>query len=159
TFHGIGTHYLGDGSQVEAILTVSHGTLTVNGSGLDAGSTNNAQSIHLIGSEGAVNAALDQGIVYTPDANYNGSDNLTIDAHNDTTNAVQQQVGITVTPVNDAPVVSVAPLVPDFTTLDDPDLSGASAVGINDSGIIVGEANLDANHGRGWVYDGTHFTT
>ena len=41
-----------------------------------------------------------------------------------------------------------------FATVDDPGTLHSSANGINDSGVIVGSAALDANNETGWEYNG-----
>ena len=67
---------------------------------------------------------------------------------------------VTVSPVNDAPAVSLpaGTEVTNFVTLEDPGLTSTQATGINDLGAIVGQGNL-AGHQRGWSYDGTTYTT
>jgi hypothetical protein len=99
-------------AQIKVTLEVSNGTLAVNETGLDAGSTNNGASIDLYGSQSAIDTALASSVVYTPNANYNGSDTLTVtvddQGHSGTGGALTDSdtVAITVNPVNDAPVVS-----------------------------------------------------
>ena len=91
---------------------------------------------------------------------YQGSNNLEVLLNSSTTNlSATAHTTISVTPVNDAPVVSAGAISPSFTTLVDPALSHIQAIGINDNGIIVGQGDLDANNQRGFVYDGTTFTT
>ena len=46
-----------------------------------------------------------------------------------------------------------------FTTLDSPGKYNTQAVGINDQGVIVGQADQDPNHGTGWSYNNGAFTT
>lgn len=91
-------------------LTVTHGTLAVNATGITAEGTGTA-TLTLTGSAAALNAAL-ATLRYTPAANYFGSDTLTVTT-NDQGNTGSggaktdtDTVSITVTPVNDAPVLS-----------------------------------------------------
>ena len=55
-------------------------------------------------SHGAVTLGSDGAFVYTPDANYSGSDSFTYRANDGTSDSNLATVNITVTPVNDAPV-------------------------------------------------------
>ena len=90
--------------QIEVTLADSHGSMWLeSSSGLtvtDAGTG----SIELFGSQAAINAALADGVIYDPTANYTGSDTLTITAndqgHNGTSIALStsQEVGITSSP-------------------------------------------------------------
>ncbi|HWT91709.1 MAG TPA: tandem-95 repeat protein [Solirubrobacteraceae bacterium] len=100
--------------ELEVDLDVDHGTLTLDGTtGLtfSTGDGTNDTAMTFKGSPANINAALD-GLVYTPDANYGGSDTLTIEtddlgesgppgALTDT-----DTVAITVTAQNDAPVLT-----------------------------------------------------
>ena len=92
-------------AQIMVTLAVDHGTLRVDETGLDFGSTNNGATIDLFGSQAAIDAALAGGVTYTPDARYNGADALTVtadDQGNTGTGGAQtasQTVAIDVTPV------------------------------------------------------------
>ena len=104
--HGISVSDADAGAaQIKVTLAVGHGTLRVAESGLDGTSTNNASSIDLFGSQAAIDAALAGGVTYTPDANYSGTDALTVtadDQGNTGTGGAQtasQTVAIDVTPV------------------------------------------------------------
>lgn len=111
-------------NNVRVTLSVSHGTitlastagLTVN-SGADASAT-----MTITGSLSDVNTAV-ATLTYDPTADYNGTDALTIDV-NDLGNvggaaldATQQTINITVTGVNDAPVLTDG--TPTLTSIDE----------------------------------------
>ncbi len=83
-------------------VSVSQGVLNLTGNA--ALSVNNANSIVLTGSLADINATL-ATLKYTPAANFNGSDVLTI-VSNDGTITDTDSVSITVTSVNDAPVAN-----------------------------------------------------
>jgi len=98
-------------------LTVVNGTLTIGGTvGQQAALTSIAGSgtgtLVLTGTLSEINAVL-EGLVYTPDLNFNGNDSLSITT-NDNGNTGSggplsdvDSFGITVNPVNDAPVNTV----------------------------------------------------
>ncbi len=48
-------------------------------------------------------------VIYTPDINYNGSDNFTFKANDGKTNSNVATVSITITPINDPPVANAGP--------------------------------------------------
>ena len=57
-----------------------------------------------------MNGALQAGFSYAPDANFNGTDQLVLDAHDDQGGTAQQKSYIiNVVPVNDAPQLTPAP--------------------------------------------------
>ena len=100
---------------LQTTVSVLHGTLTaVTGSGATI-TSNASASVTLAGTAAQVNAALN-GLVYTPTANYNGADTLTVfttDLGNTGTGGTltdSDTVAITVTPVNDAPTATNATL-------------------------------------------------
>ncbi|HJT33407.1 MAG TPA: cadherin-like domain-containing protein, partial [Pirellulales bacterium] len=114
TFNGISVSDADAGSaQIKVTLAVSHGTLSVNETGLDAASTDNASSIDLYGSQAAIDAALASGITYTPNANYNGGDTLSVGADDQGHTGsggdqlASQIFDVTVGSVNDAPVLAL----------------------------------------------------
>ncbi|MBF0436883.1 MAG: putative Ig domain-containing protein, partial [Magnetococcales bacterium] len=109
-------------------VSVTHGTLTatLNGATL---TNNGAGSITIAGTAAQVNAAL-AGLIYTPNADYNGSDTLTITS-SDLANTgmggsltTTNSIAITVNAVNDAPV----------NTLQ------AATVSLNEDGTLVFDA-------------------
>src|SRR5205814_9665852 len=94
---------------------VLHGTLTLGATGgltfVDA-TANGTASIHVTGTLTNLNAALASGLTYRGLLNYNGPDTLTM-VTNDQGNtgtggplSDTDTVGITVTPVNDPPVLT-----------------------------------------------------
>lgn len=106
---------------VTVTFTVGHGTLTLSenvGSGLTATqvTSNSMMSVSVGTSVSAtvaqVNATLanSSGLTYTPSANYNGSDTLTISI-TDTTNfplTSSATIPLSITAVNDAPTLSLS---------------------------------------------------
>ena len=111
-------------NNVQVTLSVSHGTITLAStagitvnSGADASAT-----MTITGSLSAVNTAV-ATLTYAPTADYNGADALTIDV-NDLGNvggvaldATQQTISISVTGVNDAPVLTDG--TPALTSIDE----------------------------------------
>ncbi|MDD5214178.1 MAG: Ig-like domain-containing protein [Methylococcales bacterium] len=86
-------------------LTVQHGKLTAS-----TATGNDSDSISITGSAAQINAALN-GLIYKPNANYNGKDSLTVlTSDNGNTGggalSVSNTIEITVNPVNDAPVIT-----------------------------------------------------
>ncbi|TXI59724.1 MAG: DUF4347 domain-containing protein, partial [Limnohabitans sp.] len=122
-------------NDVEVTLSVSHGTITlagVTGLTFSNGSSNGSASMTFTGSLSAVNTAV-ATLTYTPTADYNGTDVLVIDADdlgnvgNGGAQAAQQQVvNISVTGVNDAPVLIDG--TPTFTTIDENATSNTGAL-------------------------------
>ncbi|MBD9414595.1 retention module-containing protein [Pseudomonas sp. PDM16] len=93
-------------------LSVEHGVLNVGLNALGAGvSGDGSSALVLTGSQAAINNAMAQ-LRYTPSANYNGPDTLSIVA-SDGIDSTSDSVAITVTPVNDAPTTSDLGLVTD----------------------------------------------
>ena len=96
--------------------------------------------------------------VYGPANSFNGPAHFDLDlqAFQGSTLLADNHIVVDV----NAPLPPPAPMsVSGFTTLDDPALSNVQALGINDAGVIVGQGDLDANHQRGWSYDGANYTT
>ena len=91
-------------------LGVAHGALALgNSSGLTMVDGNGSDgTLAFSGSLAAVNAALAGGLTYLPSANFNGADALAITANDQQGGVTTQNVAITVTPVNDAPVLATA---------------------------------------------------
>ncbi len=120
---------------VKVTVSADHGSLT---STIPSGGTRNGngtQSLELIGTVSAVNASLD-GINYSPDANYNGGDTITVlsdDQGNTggTATTDTDTIAVTLSAVNDAPQNTVpgSQTVAEDTTLA---LSGANKLSIAD---------------------------
>ncbi|MGL4315552.1 MAG: retention module-containing protein [Pseudomonas sp.] len=134
-------------------LTVNFGVLNVGLNLLGATVTGaGTNSLTLSGSTNAINNAMAQ-LAYTPNANYHGPDTLGISA-SDGTNTSTSSVGITVTPVNDAPlaaddsfsVAEDASVTIDVLSNDtDSDGPGLSITQINGSDIVEGDSVAVSN--------------
>ncbi|HET7525450.1 MAG TPA: cadherin-like domain-containing protein [Burkholderiaceae bacterium] len=88
-------------------LTVVQGNLSVNlagGASISAGA-NNSATLTLSGTTGQINAALGT-LAYAPNANYNGADALSVVTTDALGLADTDTVAISVSPVNDAPVLT-----------------------------------------------------
>jgi VCBS repeat-containing protein len=101
-------------STVTVTLSVDHGTISlVTGTGVTL-TTNGTSSVQLSGTVTAINALLAtaSAVTYTPTQNYNGADTLTVltsdggNTGSGGTLTATSTVGITVTSVNDAPVIT-----------------------------------------------------
>ncbi len=101
---------------VQISLTATNGTITLaSGSGVSVTSgAEGSSTVTFQGTLTQLNAALD-GLIFTPDLNYNGPASLQIDSDdlgNFGTGGARTDsdtVSITITPVNDAPVGTVSP--------------------------------------------------
>jgi hypothetical protein len=92
-----------DNATVNVSLSVLHGILSAGG---QSGSTIQV-----------TNSVLN-GLTYKPNANYFGSDTLTISANDGTAPSVTDTVNITITPVNDPPTIVVPGKQSFFTDFD-----------------------------------------
>jgi hypothetical protein len=137
-------------NDIQVVLSVGNGTLTLGSeAGLTSSLGNGTGAVMLLGPLAAINTAL-EGLVYAPDANFNGNDTLSIttnDLGNSGGGGSQQDtdtVDLVVDPVNDPPVNSV----PQTTqTLDeDTPLVFSTA-----NGNAISVADLDADEGSGEV--------
>src|SRR5262249_37169043 len=139
-------------SSVQVTLAVTNGVLNLAGtSGLTV-SGNGTGTVVVTGSLTNINTALN-GLTFQPNANYNGSANLTVTT-NDQGNTGSggalsdtDTVAITVNPVNDAPVNSV----PAAQTMnEDGTLTFSSAGGnaISISDVDAGSANVQVTVGE-----------
>ena len=82
TINGVSVSDADAGSaQIKVTLAVANGTLTLGDeTGLDSVSNDHSGTVDLYGSQAAIDAALASGIVYTPNANFSGSDTLSVTA-------------------------------------------------------------------------------
>jgi beta-glucanase (GH16 family) len=129
-----------DANPLTVTVSVSHGTLSLSGgTGLafTAGDGTSDPSMTFSGTQANINAALN-GLTYRGNANYNGSDTLTVQT-SDGVVTDTDAVGITVSAVNDAPVLtpgnavnygeqaSAVAIAPDIALddVDSPNLVGA----------------------------------
>ncbi len=110
-----------DGSSVKTTLTVSKGKLTVAATSGASVVSNGTASVTITGTVGQINAEL-QGLIYQPNANYNGSDSLQIKT-NDQGNTgaggaktTTDTVAITVSPLADTPTATAATTTEDVQT-------------------------------------------
>ena len=121
---------------ISVTLAVTNGTIAVAPAAGVVITGNGTGSVGLSGTQNDINAALAavNGVTYTPDADFNGSDTLTMtsdDLGNSGAGGAQQdqdQVAITVSAVNDDPT---APPTNSVSTAEDT-ASGATAIGADD---------------------------
>jgi VCBS repeat-containing protein len=97
------------------------GSLTVPAAGLlanDSDGDGDALTAALVSgpAHGTLSLNADGSFTYTPDADYNGADSFTYKANDGTANSPVATVDLTVTPVNDAPVLVSA--LPDQASVD-----------------------------------------
>lgn len=144
------------GNDVTATLSVTNGTLTVTAStaALTSATGSGTKTVTLVGTVAEINAAI-SGMTYRGDLNFHGSDTLAL-AINDggnngadpstvgqpatgtpTNEIASANVGITVSPVNDAPTISTSVNV---TTPED------TQIGID---LTTNAADVDGNTGAG----------
>jgi VCBS repeat-containing protein len=133
---------------IDVTLSVAHGALTLSGTtglAFTAGDGTTDATLQFSGTVADVNAAL-AGLTYTPNANYCGSDSLSITTSDPGstgsggTQTDTRTVAISVTPVNDAP--SGVTLTNITTTLAE-DTSTASKIKAAD--IVVTDVDGGAN--------------
>jgi VCBS repeat-containing protein len=93
-----------DSTSLTVNLSVLNGTLNISGSGLTI-ANNGTSAVQVTGTAAALNNALG-ALRYQGNLNYNGDDTLTVDV-SDGEFSTSQDVSITVTPVNDVPVLTV----------------------------------------------------
>ena len=123
-----------DNATLTLTLSVEHGALTLSQTTrltFAVGDGTSDATMTFSGDKGDINAAL-SGLIYAPDANFNGSDTLTVTS-NDGTLSDKDSVAITVAAVNDAPIatdssattdedtavtIDIKPLVSDVETGD-----------------------------------------
>jgi hypothetical protein len=144
---------LASGSPIGLTLQVADGTLFLQtnvANGVTAGEIGGegTNTITIIAEQEAINATLAaNGLIYTPGLNFNGNDALTVTADDFRNAVVAKQAAITVSAVNDAPVLTHAgpsASMHGFTVLD-PDLN-------------VTDAGLDKLNGGAGNYAGATFT-
>jgi hypothetical protein len=93
-----------DSAELTVTLTVDNGSLTLaTTDDLTDFSGNGSGCVTLSGSAASINAALD-GLVYSPDQDYAGSDSLSIIVSDGGEDDAAKTIDITVNSVNDAPV-------------------------------------------------------
>jgi hypothetical protein len=94
-------------SPITVTLEVNNGALTVNSSGLTVNG-NGTGTVTLTGSQSQINAnlATTNGLLYKGNQDFNGSDTLKITANDGAATSNIKTIPITVTSVNDAPVLN-----------------------------------------------------
>jgi large repetitive protein len=94
-----------EGDAQHVTLNASHGTLSLGSvAGLTGVSGNGGASVTFTGSLANINAALNS-LSFTGDKDYNGAASFTVSS-NDGTLTSNKTVNLTITPVNDAPVIT-----------------------------------------------------
>ncbi len=147
------TNEAGATDNLTTTVSVTAGTLTATGTtGI---SNNNTSSVTITGTAAQVNAAL-AGLVYTPTANYNGSDTLTIvttDNGNTGSGGAltdTDTIAITVTPVNDAPTLGAITAGTILDVADSPALGATEGL----VGTLLGN-DIDAGDTLTYAIGGT----
>ncbi|TFI58329.1 hypothetical protein E2493_10095 [Sphingomonas parva] len=114
------------GGELSVSLSVQTGTLTLSDkSGLSSFSGDVSSAVTLLGTQGAINAALN-GLVYNPGANYNGNRTITI-------------------VTNDQGSTGADPGGPgDLGSEEDSDTIAVHVTAINDAPVVIGDGTVDA---------------
>ncbi|PUE47864.1 hypothetical protein B9Z47_08355 [Limnohabitans sp. 2KL-1] len=134
-------------------LAVTNGTLSLlTGTGVTL-TSNNSTSVTLTGTVSAINALLvtPNAVTYKPTANYNGSATLTMTS-SDGTLSDSDPVAITVTAVNDAPVLTDTNL--NMATVDPATGNPSGAVGNLVSSLMGGVSDIDTGALKGMAITG-----
>ena len=146
-------------SAVTVTLAASHGIITVaTGAGVTL-ATNGTGSVTLTGAVNAINTLLAtaSSVTYTPSANYNGSDTITMttnDGGNSGTGGAlsdSDTIAITITPVNDAPSVNSATVVNLATIAEDAaaPVNGDTSAGNLVSDLFAAISDVDLTDAKG----------
>src|SRR3954471_8400773 len=147
-------------SNITVTLSVAHGAIHVDpnvSGGLDAGDIfdNDTSSVTLSCDPAFVNTTLAASIVYTPNANYNGADTLTIVSDDGGATGTggaasdSDTVAITISAENDPPVLSGLGDTPSYTE------NGSPVVLNVETSAEVSDAELDISDNR---YEGATLT-
>jgi VCBS repeat-containing protein len=143
------------GDDVTATLSVTNGILTINGptAPLTTATGSGTGSVTLVGSVAEINAAI-AGMTYRGNLNFHGSDTLALTINDGGNNGsdpgltgginnevASANVGITVSPVNDAPTIStpVSVTTPEDTQITIDLTTNAADI---DGGTGVGDATI-----------------
>jgi hypothetical protein len=100
-------------NNITVTISSTHGNITVSTSGVTV-TNNTTHSVTIVGTATNIDTAIN-GLTYTPDSNYNGSDTLALHADDGGFNGTggpltaDASVTFTIDPVNDAPVYTGAP--------------------------------------------------
>jgi large repetitive protein len=141
-----------EGKDIRVTLSVGNGSLTVVDSAGVSVTGDGSGSVTLLGSQDAINTLLGRGIHYLGDANFNGSDQLTM-VTNDLGNTgsgggqdVSSTLDIAVQPVNDAPELTLPGSGLSLGEDGDIILSGISVKDV-DAGTAPMQVTLKVEHG------------
>ncbi|MFO0970034.1 MAG: IPT/TIG domain-containing protein, partial [Gemmataceae bacterium] len=137
-----------DSSVIEVTLAVSHGALTLFSTGgltFSAGDGYGDATMKFHGSPTWVNYALN-GMTYAPAADYNGSDTLHVLSDDLAGGADSDTVGITVSAVNDAPVITAPSYVNAYQNTSN-SLGGAFSIADVDAGGFSIQITLTVSAG------------
>ena len=120
-----------DGNLSTVQLTVSNGVLgvTLSGAATVSAGTNGTASLTLSGTQSNINATL-ASLTYQGNVNFNGADTLTVLSTDDNAATDSDTVSITVTAVNDAPIVN--------------NLHGSSFSAPNDGTLLLLDSDANA---------------
>lgn len=101
--------------------------------------------------ESPVNGALvfNSGFIYTPNSNFNGEDKFTIKAEDTYGNYTEQEIVVTVLPVNDAPTIGKISL----TTLEDTEIVESLDIVDVDGDQLSYTITLPPSHGEASIND------
>jgi VCBS repeat-containing protein len=124
--------YLGQAASVSGVLTFTGGTSSILGNDTDIDTDTLTAILDNGPSHGALTFNFNGSFSYTPELNYNGPDSFTYRAYDGTAYSNVATVAITVTPVNDAPLV-----VNDLYTTDEDTTLNVPATGVlfNDTDV------------------------
>ena len=140
-----------EAASLQVSLAANHGTITLNalsGITFEDETADGAHSMVISGLSADLSAALD-GLAYTPDANYNGADNLSIQVYDNgvsgdgDANTTSGAIAISVSAVNDAPVN----VVPGAQTTDEETPLAISGVSVSDVDATALQIQLSVSHG------------
>ncbi|MGV3570176.1 MAG: tandem-95 repeat protein [Ramlibacter sp.] len=134
-----------DSTTLTTVVSVTNGTLAAVTGGGATITSNGTAAVTISGTAAQIAAALD-GLSFTPAANYNGSATLTVQT-SDGSLSDSDAVTITVSAVNDAPVLADTVLTLAPVNEDAPAPSGA--VGTLVSALVGGSTDVDAGAVKG----------
>ena len=140
-----------DGELLTLVLTVAHGTLQVRTDRIGSGtiSGNGTNQITLRGTENEIEWTLSNNpftapyLIYTPDANFNGTDSMNIFISDDHGESASAATVFEISPLNDAPVI----VVPGAQTVNEDTNLTIAGIQITDADNPTGTVVLEVTHG------------